>query len=86
MPGRLPDPPPTPWGKQCTMRLPNGQRCMAPRVALATPPAPPRGIVTALIPPEAPRIVLACLHCDFGEGRAECGPPRFMAHMRGGGV
>lgn len=34
----------------------------------------------------APRIVLACLRCDFGDARPDAGPPRIMEHVRKGGA
>lgn len=87
MPGRLPDPPPTPWARQCTLMGTDGKRCMQPRVMLATPPTMVESPwpVSRQVESSAPRIVLACLRCDFGD-RPDAGPPRVMEHVRRGGA
>lgn len=71
--------PPTPWGANCA-------RCKAPRVSLPTGHGSSAAVLYAAGMVSAPRIVLACLHCDFGSGRADAGPPRFMTYMRRGGA
>lgn len=82
----LPPQPATPWSERCSMRLNSGALCGAPRVALATGHGSSAAVLYAAGMVSAPRIVMACLNCDFADNRPDAGPPRFVAYVRRGGA